>query len=64
MFIRKRVLVLKYIKRYENLKLKKQNYAGNLATTVNRILNKKNEVYTFFYTIKFKRQNIGMGVLN
>lgn len=56
-------MALKHIKRYENLKNKKREFAGVLATTVNTILNKKNEVYTFFYQLKYKRLDIGMIVL-
>jgi hypothetical protein len=59
MFTKKRSLGFKYIRRFETLKLKKRDYAGHLAVTISKILNKKNEVYTFFYLLKYKRQDIG-----
>lgn len=61
--MRRKAMALKHIKRYETLMNKKSEFAGVLATTVNTILNKKNEVYTFFYQLKYKRLDIGMIVL-
>lgn len=59
MFIRKKDLGFKKIKEFVRLKLKKREVAGLMNAAIIRILNRKNEVNTFFYMLKFKRQDIG-----
>lgn len=52
-------MAIKKIKEFVRFKLHKREIAGILNSTVVRILNRKNEVYTFFYKLKFKRQDLG-----
>lgn len=59
MFTKRKGMAMKYLKNFLNLKLKKREIAGLMASSINRILNKKNEVYTFFYLLKYKRQDVG-----
>lgn len=59
MFSRRKDLAMKKIKQFAKLKLHRRDMAGLLNSTILRILNRKNEVYTFFYMLKFKRQDIG-----
>lgn len=59
MFVRRKDMAIKKIKEFVRFKLHKREIAGILNSTVVRILNRKNEVYTFFYKLKFKRQDLG-----
>ena len=58
LFIRRKNLVFKRLKKIEEMRQRKVHIGGELATTVQRILDKKNHVYTIFYVLKNKRQDI------
>lgn len=62
MFLRRKDLGMKKIKEFVRLKLKKREVAGLMNSCIIRILNRKNEVFSFFYLLKFKRQEIGNSI--
>ena len=64
MFINQKLFSLKKIKDFVRLKQKKIEIAGLMNAAIIRILNRKNEVYSFFYLLKFKRQDIGNSALS
>lgn len=57
LFLKKKSLALKAIKQHLQTKVNKQLRAGELAACVQRVLEKKNQVYTIFYLLKYKRHD-------
>ena len=59
MFIRRYAQTLQHIKRYAAFKEKKYEIAGLMNAAILKLINRKSEVYSIFYTLKHKRQEIG-----
>lgn len=64
MFFKQKDIGFKKIKEFVRLKMKKREVAGLMNAAIIRILNRKNEVYSFFYLLKYKRQDIGSHIVN
>ena len=59
LFTRSKLLAMKKIKEFDRLKMKKREISGLMNACIIRILNRKNEVNSFFYLLKYKRRDVG-----
>ena len=60
MFVRRLGQTFQQIKRYAAFREKKREIAGLMNAAIVKLINRKNEIYSIFYTLKHKRLEVGM----
>lgn len=61
--LRRKGMTMKRIRQFARLKMKKMEGATRLNNATVKLLNKKNEVYSVFFLLKFKRNDVGRLVI-
>lgn len=59
LFFRKKVECLNVVRKYHLWRVKGDQKKAEVLDRLNRLINRKNEVYSVFYTMKFNKNDLG-----